>query len=61
MFQDNLSLQAYDRIDQMRHEAEVYRRWIDAAPLTFREHHPVRDARRAVAGVLNQLAGAIAP
>ena len=61
MFEDNLSLQAHDRINHVRQEAEIYRQWIEAAPLNFREHHPVRDARRAVAGILHQLAGVIAP
>ena len=56
-----LSTMAHERIDTMLREAEHYRQMIDAANLTFRDHEPVRDLRRALAGGLHRLAVAVAP
>ena len=61
MFDDAMTTQVHEIQAARRHEAEVYRRMIDAAPLRFRSSNTLDDTRRSVAKALIRLANAIAP
>jgi hypothetical protein len=60
MLDDAMTTQVHELHAARRHEADVYRQMIEAAPLRFRRRS-LADTRRGIAKALIRLAGVIAP
>ena len=61
MIEDALTSLAHERMAKRQREAELYRQWIDAAPLHFHGPGPFAGTRRSIANALSALADAISP